>query len=258
MELTGAFSQLGLSANHLKLYLYLLEKGKATVLQLSQDTALPRTSCYDLLTELLAAGLISETFQQKTRFIRPESPRKIINMLESRINSLSADYNLVLENSKKLETLFLKGAREPKVKYLTGSQAVKAALGKVLDAKGELLAENLTAELNNGLDINQKFYPEFLKKMQQESIECRELLNYSSRNYNYKQVHQSSRHKIFLQRLNLEKPSDITRFIWEDNIVQIDFARKIVVQYKDSDFTRTAADYFNYLWELLEKQSGIS
>src|SRR3990167_5001821 len=202
MELTGAFEQLGLTSGHLKIYLYLLDKSKTTVLQLAQDIALPRTSCYDMLAEMQALGLVTEFFQEKTRMFRPESPRKLLNHLENKLQQLNTDFKNLSGNIEKLEQDYLRGFHEPKVKYMTGSSKLKSALNKVLAARGELLVYNLSSELNTGLDLNPKFYEKFLFKLNTEKINCREVLNYNSRNYAYKQNFQSPFHKIFLLRIN--------------------------------------------------------
>jgi sugar-specific transcriptional regulator TrmB len=258
MELQNSFLQIGLNENHLKVYLGLLEKGKATITQIAQETGLPRSTCYILITDLLDSGLISEFQQEKTRFYRSESPKKLLVLVEQKLSKLQRDFENLESGSEKLIKMYEASNREPKIKYLTGTAAIHTTLLKILDSKSELLVQSTSNDINTGLDINNKFLPDFLKRLNEERIVCREILNYNTKNYSYKQTSGNNRHTIYLIRINLEAMRDLTKFIWEDNMLSIDFKRKLVVHVKDQQFSDAEADQFNYLWEILEKQSGIN
>ncbi len=258
MELQNSFIQIGLNENHLKVYFALLEKGKATITQIAQETTLPRSTCYILITDLLDKGLISEFQQEKTKLYRSESPKKLVVLVEQKLTKLQHDFENLQSGSEKLIKLYEQSNREPKIKYLTGTAAIHSILLKILDSKSELLVQSTTNEINTGLDLNAKFLPDFLKRLNDERVNCREIINYNTKNYSYKQASGNNRHTIFLTRINLETPRDLTKFIWEDNTVSIDFRRKLIVHIKDQQFTDSETDQFNYLWDILEKQSGIN
>lgn len=126
------FERLGLTEVEGKVYVALLELGGGFVSVVARFAKLPRVNCYHTLEKLAEKGLVSHITKGKVRYYAPESPQKIVNILEGK---MSYARKLLPELLSITNTLALK----PKIKYYEGIEGVKNIMEDTLTAQKEIL-----------------------------------------------------------------------------------------------------------------------
>jgi len=104
---------IGLTGTEAKIYLVLLDLGKAQAGVLSRKTGIHRRSIYDALDRLIEKGLVSYMVENDKRFYLPADPKRIQEL----INSQKAQIDQILptllakfeEKKSKQQTFFYRG-----------------------------------------------------------------------------------------------------------------------------------------------------
>ena len=82
-QLQDQFSNFGLTANQIKVYIFLGKYGSKTAPEVCRALKLPRTETYHLLTTLQNKGIVSATFQHPIKF----SALPLSNAIKSMVNT---------------------------------------------------------------------------------------------------------------------------------------------------------------------------
>lgn len=132
MELAKQLGQFGLEDKKAEVYLACLELGPSSVQLIAQKTGVKRTTIYDILTNLIEQGLITQTVKGKKRLFVAEDPETIKSLLLKK----EQEFNQLLPELKSLH--FVPGVK-PKIKYYEGIEGVKKVLGDALTSKEKTL-----------------------------------------------------------------------------------------------------------------------
>ena len=104
---------IGLRKTESKIYVSILELGKAKVGVLSRKTGVHRRSIYDVLDRLIEKGLVSYILENKKRYYMSTNPKRIEEILEEKkaeivqmMPQLQAKF---FQSKEKQETLFFRG-----------------------------------------------------------------------------------------------------------------------------------------------------
>ncbi len=104
---------IGLTNTEAKIYLELLEQGKAQAGVLARKTGIHRRSIYDALDRLIEKGLVSYIVENDKRFYLPTNPRRVQEMIEDQKKAISNIMPQLLarfeEQKEKQETIFYRG-----------------------------------------------------------------------------------------------------------------------------------------------------
>lgn len=133
MEIKHVLEQFGLKDKKADIYLAVLELGISTVIEISKKTGVKRTTCYDILLDLISMRLISETFKGKKRLFAGEDPEKIKKDLENK-ERLFSD---ILPQLKSIHNI---SGVKPKVRFYEGKEGLKDIYSDTLKYSGEILA----------------------------------------------------------------------------------------------------------------------
>src|SRR3989339_856416 len=133
MDTKTIFSQIGLSNNESSIYLSLIEKGSATISEISQYTGLHRPTIYKHLPALQKKGLITTTKKGKRTLFIAESPKKLEKLLEERNEK-------ILKTIPDLFDIFNKNKNKPIIKFYEGKAAIKEVFNDILNTlnRGEI------------------------------------------------------------------------------------------------------------------------
>jgi len=103
----------GLTRTEAKLYVTLVDLGKAQAGMLSRKTGIHRRSVYDALERLIEKGLVSWIKENDKRFYTAESPEKLSDIIDLQKKELDGAIPELLlkfnEQKKKQETRFYRG-----------------------------------------------------------------------------------------------------------------------------------------------------
>lgn len=166
MEIREILEQLGLRDKKAEVYLAALELGSATVIEISQKAGIKRTTCYDILVDLIKIGLVSETSKGKKRLFIGEDPEKISKDLENKEKLFS-------EILPQLKSVYnIKGVK-PKIRFYEGKEGLKEVYADTLKYAGEILA---FASEDVVRVLGEEWAGDYLKKRVKKNIHVRAVL----------------------------------------------------------------------------------
>jgi len=132
--------KLGLDIYEARVYLALLELGKARVSEISKKALINRTTGYDILERLIKYGLITKASGAGTRQkYTAEPPSKLVKYLEGR----KSVYERRIEDAKTLVpqlAMLYKTENRPIIKFYEGAEGVKEIYSETLKSKKEILS----------------------------------------------------------------------------------------------------------------------
>ena len=155
--------QLGLNEVEAAVYLYLLENGPKSLLELSRETNIDRAKIYRHVEKLIQKKLIEESGAGWGKKIKASSPKNLVLMItekEEQLQAQKAALPNVLESLKDLPTYV---QREFEINHYHGTDGLKQMLWNQLAAKKEILAFSY----KNKNDIAGK---PFAEKIRQEQV----------------------------------------------------------------------------------------
>ncbi|MFX0212156.1 MAG: helix-turn-helix domain-containing protein, partial [Candidatus Hodarchaeota archaeon] len=77
-KIRETLEEYGLSKNETNVYLKLIKLGTCSVYKLSEETTLPKSTCYDTLKTLKQKGLVSSIIKDKKKHFEAAEPEKIL------------------------------------------------------------------------------------------------------------------------------------------------------------------------------------
>ncbi|HBI51025.1 MAG TPA: hypothetical protein DDY21_04230 [Candidatus Moranbacteria bacterium] len=132
MEIKQVLEQLGLEGKKADVYLAALELGSSSVIEISKKAGIKRTTCYDILLDLIGEGLISQTQKGKKRLFVGEDPEKIQRNLKNK-------ERLFAEILPQLQSIHNVRGAKPKIRFYEGKEGLKEVYEDTLKYKTEIL-----------------------------------------------------------------------------------------------------------------------
>lgn len=133
MEIKNILEQFGLHGRKADVYLAALELGSGTVIDISKKASVKRTTCYDILQDLMRDGLISETVKGKKRLFVGEEPEKIQRQLKQKERLFS-------EILPQLQSIHNVRGSKPKIRFYEGKKGILDVYEDTLKYKTEILS----------------------------------------------------------------------------------------------------------------------
>ena len=104
---------IGLTNTEAKIYLMLIDLGKAQAGVLSRKTGIHRRSIYDALDRLIEKGLVSYMVENEKRWYLPTDPRRVQEIIDDQKRAIDVIMPTLMakfgEQKSKQETLFYRG-----------------------------------------------------------------------------------------------------------------------------------------------------
>ena len=124
---------MGLGGKKADVYLAALELGSSSVIEIAKKAGIKRTTCYDILLDLIREGLISETSKAKKRLFVGEDPEKIQRNLKNK-------ERLFAEILPQLQSINNVRGAKPKIRFYEGKEGLTQVYNDTLRYNGEILA----------------------------------------------------------------------------------------------------------------------
>jgi HTH-type transcriptional regulator, sugar sensing transcriptional regulator len=131
-SLKQALHNFGLKEKEIAVYLSILNLGKGTITDISKKSGLKRTSVYQYIEPLIKEGIICQTVVKKRIFYLPESPKKILKMLDAKKLQIEKSKNDIALILPKLENIFAKTQSRPNIVYYEGREGIKNAYEEMI------------------------------------------------------------------------------------------------------------------------------
>ncbi|MBS3174513.1 helix-turn-helix domain-containing protein [Candidatus Woesearchaeota archaeon] len=120
---------LGFEDKEIKIYLYLIKNPNSTVLQISKNIGIDRTTIYDILERLITKGIVSFIIKNNTKNFNVLKPKELLNYFEDKYKSLE---NIM----PSLEEISKPNTKEKlKCEIFQGLEGLKTALKDLVKAK---------------------------------------------------------------------------------------------------------------------------
>ena len=136
-----SLNKLGLSGDQAKVYIYLLESGASSHLDISRKTGINRTKIYRIIDDLEKLSLVTVNISDEGKKILPASPKNLEVQIKTEESRLDAKKTALEMSLPKLNKLFNKEDSSLKfvVNTYEGVSGLKQMLWNELKTKGELL-----------------------------------------------------------------------------------------------------------------------
>ena len=138
----NVLQNIGLNEKEIEVYLNNLELGSQPASVIARRVKIPRNTTRFILDKLVQKGVIEKTKRANTQLYSPETPRNLINLLESqrvdanaRIDDKISQLNSVMAE---LESRYRPESTKPKVTFYEGDDGLKKVYEDTLKSSEEL------------------------------------------------------------------------------------------------------------------------
>lgn len=247
MKILNLLSQIGLSGSAAKVYLYLIEAKKSTILEIARNTGIARSNVYTAIVTLKKTQLVSEAIEGKKKFFVPESPEHL--ELSARLKEVIAR-----QAAQLLLPEFKKERYEAKIKYFEGEEGVKKTIYETLDSK-----ERILRALGSLQTLYESFPPKersrFIQARVKKRISLRMLDSFENKPFHEQDKDLSSISNIRQLRevrfLPLEVGFDFYIMTIDDKVLFFAPAKEgYSFSFKSPSFSKTMKIIFDFLWSI--------
>jgi sugar-specific transcriptional regulator TrmB len=160
MQKIKDLERLGLSGKEAKLYLALLELGKANLQNIANKSKIKRTTVYDILDSLKEKGLVSTTKKGKRIYYYAENPKIIENIFQEKINILNGILPELLSIANLMD-------KKPKIQFFENIEGIKNIYRDTLKYENQEILAWVSPEAIDYFDIDylwKEYVPQRLEK----------------------------------------------------------------------------------------------
>ncbi len=126
-------AKIGLEEKEIEIYLSLLKLGKSTIMGISRQSNIKRTTIYSYLEALLQKGLIFKTVDKKRVYYCPEKPQKLKNQIEKRQSELEERRKQLENLLPGLQSLYSGSFNRPKISFYEGREGLRDVYWRLFD-----------------------------------------------------------------------------------------------------------------------------
>ncbi|MFA6160305.1 MAG: helix-turn-helix domain-containing protein [Parcubacteria group bacterium] len=130
MDIQKELEKQGLDPKKAKVYLAVLELGRATIIELSRKTKLKRTTVYDIVLILIGMGYVTEARKGKRRLFIAEDPEVLLNTNEQKLLEFKNLIPFLTEIRSKV-------VPKPTIKFYDGTLGVRTIMEELLNVKNK-------------------------------------------------------------------------------------------------------------------------
>jgi len=242
MDLEKTLKNYGLTEKQAKIYLACLELGSAPVQKISQKSALPRSTCYEILEFLKQQSLVSVFSKKKTKYFSAADPKEVISSAKEKVGLLE-------QALPEFEAVYGQAKNRPTVRFYQGEAGMKTILKEILAEAKELLAFNHAEDL---FAVLGDYWSEFVKQRMAKKIPVRVILRDTEKGRERQSLGLKELRDVKLIPASYQFHGVI--FIWSKKIAMFSFKKDLVALVIESEeLTNVQRALFNNLWENLGK-----
>ncbi len=236
---------LGLTEDEITVYLATLQPDNETILKISQNTTIPRTTVYLLIESLKEKGFLSEVVEGKKRFYKPAKPEKIIDYAAKKREEFSHVIANLEKNIYVIQALYNIHFEKPKVSYYEGKKSVSDLLSTILGDE-EVCMQFLS-------DDGRKYFSDgiegFRNEVQEKLVPSREIVSSCMTDVHYAQMKANRRNQIRI--LQKEYGLSVDFILYSQGIIYITYVQNtpMATRIHDRKIAHFEKIRFNMLWE---------
>lgn len=166
------FRDIGLQPSEIEAYLILLEFASLSVSLIAQKTHSKRTNVYNVMSRLIALGLVVESLKGKVKMYSAVDPEKVLFLLEQKKRNLESNIRGFQEVLPQLKSLQNPLVLKPKVAFYQGREGLKDLLNLALNS-GDFIAY---FDLETSYEIFPDVVDDFVRNINLVKPKIRELI----------------------------------------------------------------------------------
>ena len=124
-KITESLKILGIKGVSQRVFVFLTEQGVSPVLNISEQTHIPKASIYDALNELQESGLVIEYNQGRSKEYGSISDEQLRDLVKRKISDLQSAEGVLLTLMQQKHDE--KGPVKPKIKFYVGAEGIRQA-----------------------------------------------------------------------------------------------------------------------------------
>jgi len=242
MHIQTVLHQFGYPPGQVKIYLASLKMGEATVAEIAEQVAMPRTTVVELVNEMNKNGLMNYYVKKSRKYWSAENPDKLMIAAKEREAALKS----ILPQLHAMK--FGSGQGKPNIRMYLGLEEVKNVFDDIIESQRHVTALVSWDDIKDyfGDDFMRDFierrYTHFLKI---RLITPKTKLAQELRQRDGKELRQT---RFLPSQIELRR---ISNFIYGDKMAIISLNRKVPVGIiiQDPDIAHANLLYFESLWQ---------
>jgi len=127
-QISGLLARFGLDEVEVNIYLYLLQNGSRTPLDLSREISINRSRVYRYIEKLVSKKLIEVTGESRGRKLKASNPQNLELLVSDGELKVKSQRDVLPDLIKRLTGLPTQLEREFEVKYFHGQEGLKQML----------------------------------------------------------------------------------------------------------------------------------
>lgn len=242
MHIQTVLQQLGYPANQVKIYLASLKMGEATIADIAEQVAMPRTTVAELIAEMHRHGLINYYAKKSRKYWTAENPDKFMIIIKEREAALRS----IMPQLHGMK--FDSGQGKPGIRSYIGLEEVKTMFDDMIETKRHIKAVVCWDDFKEFFgdefvhDLIERRYTHFLRmRLITPKTESAQKLKSSDA----KQLRQT---RFLPENIELRRTST---FIYDSKVTLVSLNRKqpTGILIHDPDVAHGQLIYFESLWQ---------
>lgn len=252
-EILDFLEEFGLSEREVILYLALLKTGPNTIMNLSRETGIKRSTTHNNVEELIKKGLVSQTNYGERRMVIAEEPDKLKFLLDQKkykVKKMDENLGNVV---KQIRNLVPKSDinNRVEVKYIEGNSGIESIYKEALSSSIVRSYANLEKIFSVMPDNSQIFIDAHKSNSALKLLEIVEDSD-ASRKYAEKFQEKDRYEYRFAPKFIVENALDI--LLYDLKVVIINVESKVVATViENKDYYLNTVAIFDYVWSTLKK-----
>lgn len=238
----------GLTPEEVVVYLSILEVGSDSILHLSQNTDIPRTTVYLLIESLLEKKLIVEIIEGKKKRYAVSSPEEIVKYAQTKKKNLVESIDTLQVELPQLQALYNLNVGKPKVRYYTGKGEVIKVFDDALHAE-EIYLHCMSGE---GREIFGDALDNYVERIKKKLIYSKQIVDDSTQNKAFKKENETARNQILC--LDSKYATSADYILFGTNVAYLTYTDSSphCILIADPQIAHFEKVRFNLLWERLQ------
>jgi HTH-type transcriptional regulator, sugar sensing transcriptional regulator len=138
--------KIGLSDKEAKVYVALLELGKASVQDIAKKAGVNRATTYLMIEALQGRGLAYKAQVGRRAHFAANSPEKLTHVLDEKRKKLEDEAEDIKELLPELKALYSDSPEKPKIRFYEGKEGIKEILNDTLESGVKEIREIYTSD----------------------------------------------------------------------------------------------------------------